>query len=179
MVKKTPAVATLLASGILACAGVGERSDSTKILPVDDIYALDSTPPPPPDRVTRMTLLDGLPPGGLCTVKRYAANADQAREVTYTTTTPPRTYVIEVGKPPRPFPPVSLDIRGTEVSPDLTDTENVYGGFTASGSVSVGTRRYSATGRISAIERSPLAMSDSATVLSLARRVLDLCDTGR
>lgn len=160
----------------LACSGVGERVDTAKIIPVDDINARDTTTPPAPPQVSRLSLMDSLPGGGLCTVSRYRANADQAREVTYETTTPPRTYVVEVGKPPRQFPPVSIDMRGSQRSGDRTETENVFVGFSASGSVSVGTRRYTSTGSVTVNDREPLRVADSATAIAFARKILDLCD---
>ncbi|MEK7401997.1 MAG: hypothetical protein AABZ80_06490 [Gemmatimonadota bacterium] len=169
----------LVVCGTIACAGVGERTDSTKIIPVEDITARDTSPPPAPPPLSRLSLLDSLPSGGRCGVKRYRANADQAREVTYETSSPRRTYVIEIGKPPRRFPAVSIDIRGTQSGTDRTETENVFVGFTESGSVSVGTKRYTATGAITANDRAPLDVTENATVLAFVRKILDRCDTGR
>ena len=163
----------------LACAGVGERTDTTKILPVEDINARDTTPTPPPPRVSRLTLLDSVPAGGICNVKKYRPSFEQAREITYETSTPPRTYIIEVGKGARLLPAVSLDIRGTQSSTGLIETENVYVAFSPAGKVSVGTRRYTATGTSTVNDREPLQMGDSAVVIAIARKILDLCDTGR
>ncbi|HEX7937351.1 MAG TPA: hypothetical protein VF483_00075 [Gemmatimonadaceae bacterium] len=174
-----PTAAAFLIASCLACAGVGEKVDSAKVLPVNDMNARDTTAPPPPPPITRLSLLDSLPSGGVCSVKRYRSGADQAREIYYETTTPQRTYVIEIGKPPRLFLPVSLDIRGTQLSAGLTETENVFVGFTPSGSVSTGVRRYTSTGTTEANDRAPLNMSDSAQVLSFARKILEMCDTGR
>ena len=171
--------AAILVLSCFACAGVGEKTDSTKVLPVNDMNARDTTPPPPPPPITRLSLLDSLPTGGVCSVKRYRSGADQAREIYYETTTPQRSYVIEIGKPPRVFLPVSLDIRGTQLSSGLTETENVFVGFTAEGSVSTGVRRYSSTGTTEANDRAPLNMGDSAQVLAFARKILEMCDTGR
>src|SRR5690242_16370722 len=83
-----PTAAAILIVSCLACAGVGEKTDSTKILPVNDMNARDTTPPPPPPPITRLSLLDSLPSGGVCSVKRYRSGADQAREIYYETTTP-------------------------------------------------------------------------------------------
>jgi hypothetical protein len=160
----------------LACSGVGEKTDTTKILPVEDFRARDTTPPPPPPRLARLTLMDSFPNGGICSVRRYSRNADQAREIFYETVSPPRTFVVEIGKPPRVFLPVSLDIRGTQMSGGLTETENVFVGFTGDGRVNVGTRRYSSTGTAEVNDREPLKTADTATALMFVRRILDMCD---
>ena len=176
---RAPIAFPLVVLALAACAGVGERTDTSKILPVEDINARDTTPAPPPLPVARLSLMDSLPMGGICTVKRYRSNADQAREITYETSAPMRTYVIEIGKPPRRFGPVSLDMRGTQLGGDRTETENVYVGFSAAGAVTVGTRRYTVTGAVNDNERAPLNAGDSAIVLRFANTILGLCDTGR
>ncbi len=174
---KSLAAVPVMLCGLLACAGVGERTDSTKVVPVEDIRARDTTPPPPPPPSQQVTLMDGLPAGGLCNVKRYAPSADLARAITYDLANPMRTYVVEIGKPPRRFPPVSIDIRGTQMHADRTETENVYVGFTEDGKVQLGVRRFMVTGAVSVNDRSPLKMSDSAAALNFVQQILTLCDT--
>lgn len=169
----------LVLTGLLACAGVGEKTDSTKVVPVEDINARDTTPPAPPPQVERLALMDSFPAGGLCSVKRYSPRADQAREIFYETSSPMRTFVMEIGKPPRRFLPVSLDIRQTTMLSDRTEIENVYVGFSDDGKVNVGTRRFSVTGAAEVNDRAPLKMADSAAAVDFARRILELCDTGR
>jgi hypothetical protein len=176
---KSTAALPLLICGLMACAGVGESADSTKIVPVDDIHARDTTPTPPPPPVSQMALMDSFPQGGICSVKRYSPRADQAREIYYETGNPMRTFVMEIGKPPRRFPPVSLDIRQTTMHSDRTEIENVYVGFSDDGKVSVGTRRYTVTGAVNSNDRAPLKMADSAAALSFAQQILTLCDGGR
>jgi hypothetical protein len=176
---KSSAVAFLSVFGLLACAGVGEKTDTSKVIPVDDIRARDTTPPAPPPQVAMLALMDSFPQGGLCNVKRYSPRADQAREIYYETSNPMRTFVMEIGKPPRRFPPVSLDIRQTTIHSDRTEIENVYVGFSDDGKVNVGTRRYSVTGAVNVNDRAPLKMADSAAALDFARQILLLCDTGR
>jgi hypothetical protein len=176
---KSTAAALLIACFVAGCGGVGEKTDTAKVLPVNDIYARDTTPPPPPAPITRLSLMDSMPSGGVCSVKRYRSGADQARELYYETAVPPRTYVMEIGKGHRVFLPVSLDIRGTQISAGLTETENVYVGFSEAGSVSTGVRRYMSTGSTEANDRAPLKVSDSAQALAFARKILEMCDTGR
>jgi len=166
--------------GVAACMpGVGDRVDTSKILPVNDIHAIDSAPPKPPPRITRLTLMDSVPLGGLCSVKQYRRNADQAREIYYQTNVPPRTYVVEIGKGARIFPPVSLDIRGSQIGDGLQETENVYVGFSPQGKVAVGTRRYTSTGATNANDRMPLDFGDSAKLVAFANKILELCEPSR
>ena len=159
-----------------ACAGVGERVDTSKIIPVEDIYVKNAPPPPPPPKVlSRLSLLDSLPSSGSCNVKRYAANADAGREITYMTASPAATYVVEVGKPPRQFLPLSLDMTTTRIQDGVTERENVFVGFSDNGRVSVGTRRYMSYGKDTINDRAMLAFGDSAIVLDYVRRILAKC----
>lgn len=162
-----------------ACAGVGEKSDSTRVIPVEDINAKYAPPPAPPAKVTKLALLqDTLPPeGGVCSVRRYRRNADQDREIFYETMNPQRMYTVEIGKGARLWAPVSIDMRGTQTTPDLTETENVYAGFNANGHVTVGTRRYTATGSQTVNDRMSFDFTDSAKVLAITKAILDKCDS--
>jgi hypothetical protein len=174
---KNLAAVCITLAGLVACSGVGEKRDSTKIVPVEDMNAKDTLPPLPPARVTKLAILDdSVPEGGVCNIRRYRPNADQAREVFYETVSPSRTYILEIGKGLRMFGPVSIDMRATQTTADLTETENVYAGFSANGRVTVGTRRYSASGSQTVNDRMSLDFTDSAKVLAIATKIIQKCD---
>src|SRR5689334_4000580 len=123
-----PHALALLFTAAIGCSGVGDVADKKTILPVNDPTAKDSTPQRE-DKVAKLSIMDSLPQGGLCSVQNYRRGADALREIRYETSSPKRTYIIEIGRPPRVFPPLSIEVSGTQDSPGLRETENVYIAF--------------------------------------------------
>ncbi len=119
-----------------------------------------------------------MPIGGLCQARRYRGTIN-SKDITYETNAPPRTYMLTVGRPPRTFLPVSLDIRGSQRDGNSFVTENVFVAFNPSGSVQLGTRRYSSSGELTVNERDLLQLGDSALLVAAAIKILEICDNAR
>lgn len=168
------------ALGLLGCtAEEAKKADSTQVIYEEDINARDTTPTPPPSPIGRMRLSGTLPEGGECKVTRYPRGFEMAYQVVYEAFTPPRKALMEVGHPPRQFPPVNLQITGSQSTVTLREQETIFAGFSPQGSVTVGTRTYSSEGAVSANDRSPLSLADSAEMVQIAQRLLTTCPPGR
>lgn len=164
-----------------ACGGSDDRpvTDTSRVIYEEDINARDTTTALPPSRVGTLDLFGSIPQGGLCDVREYSGLTEVARQITYQTSAPRRTIHVQIGRPPRTFEPLSLQIIGTRSRSGLEEQETVFVGFSASGEVTAGSRQYTATGSESVNERQPLGPNDYDLARRYAQQVLGLCPTAR
>jgi len=166
------------ASAATACGGDAPKTDTAKVIYEEDINARDTMPTPPPTRIGRMQLFSE-PVGGTCSVKTIRGMSEIAREISYDADSPRRSIVLSIGRPPRHFEPLSLQIVATDADGQNRVQEVLYVGFSAEGQVTVGTRQFASTGTENTSERQPLSPDESSSAIRLARRILEICSGGK
>jgi len=166
-------VSLALLSGAMACSDPPRKSDSTVYLDVVDINAKVAPPPSPASKIGRLQVFSE-PVGGTCKTNRYRGE-EMAREIIYDADRPRRTIMLGIGRPPRMFPPITLQIIGTQSDGATNEQEMIVAGFTADGGIRFGTRTYSSTGAAPVSEKVPLSDSDGREAILFSRQLMTLC----